>query len=59
MKGLFVNLTSVNVSEISEKKTSATYHKKFALCQNLQIKVRCIIIHRYARFKEKSKLFIF
>ena len=27
MKGLFVNLTSVNVSAISEKKTSATYHK--------------------------------
>ena len=58
MEGLFIYLTAVNISEISEKTASATLRILF-LCQNLQIKVRYIVAHRYARFKVKSKLCIF
>ena len=53
MKGLFINLIAINVSEISDNSSSATF-TKFCFCQNFQIKVRNIVVHRYTRFKVKK-----
>ena len=39
MRGLFINLIAVNISEISDKTSSATF-TNFFLRQNLQINVK-------------------
>ena len=48
MKGLFTNFNVVDVSEISDKTNSATFHK-----------ILFFVAHRYARFKVKNELCIF
>ena len=51
MRGLFINLIAVNISEISDKTSSATFTKFFSSSEFTN-KRKIYVVHRYARFKK-------
>ena len=58
MRGLFINLIAVNISEISDKTSSATFTKFFSSSEFTN-KRKIYVVHRYARFKKKKGFCIF